>query len=111
MRIVNIYGQEAWHMPARIIGTREGLRQFIATIEQAIDGREAASPPSGGGISTSDGAVYQITVECHEADWLDPGGFWQRPENDPEYLMVRIASQPPSAKAGGLSLPFPKGEE
>lgn len=90
MRILNIYGQEAWHSEARIVGNKEGLLELQDTIFRAIRDGEANS--SGGlPFYASDGEGYEVIVECHNDEWGLAGGeesFWNHEESKPQYLII-----------------------
>ena len=95
MKILNIYGQEAWHTEARIIGNREGLESLKQTIDNALrvptgkattawdDEREP--------LFASDGEGYEVIVEMHNDVWgiqASRDGFWSKGENRPQYIML-----------------------
>ncbi len=90
MKILNIYGQEAWHCEARIIGNKEGLLELRATIDKAL--KDGLAIPSGDlPLYASDGEGYEVIVECHDDDWGQAGGeesFWNKEESKPQYLIV-----------------------
>jgi len=90
MKILNIYGQEAWHGEARIIGNKEGLMELRDAIERAIkDG--GATAGNEWDLSTSDGEDYDVIVECHNDEWgcyASQDSYWNKEESNPQYIML-----------------------
>ncbi|MDD4984997.1 MAG: hypothetical protein PHQ43_04290 [Dehalococcoidales bacterium] len=99
MKILNIYGQEAWHTEAKIIGNREGLLQLRATIDKALQEGKATTPddPSAGSpLFASDGEGYEVRVEMHNDGWGLKGGkdsFWNKEESEPQYIMMECENR------------------
>jgi hypothetical protein len=95
MKILNIYGQEAWHDDARIVGNREGLEALRAVIADALS-QGAATSQSVDPIFASDGEGYEVIVELHNDPWgidkatgkLDPSSFWNTEKSNPQYLLL-----------------------
>ncbi len=93
MKILNIYGQEAWHTEARIVGNAAGLLELRATIDRAIkDGKAISSGDLP--LYASDGEGYTVIVECHSDKWGLAGGeesFWNKEKSKPQYLVLERA--------------------
>jgi len=97
MKILNIYGQEAWHTEARIVGNREGLLVLKATIDRALTYKRATSStdekPNDGttALFASDGEGYEVIVEMHNDIWgiqAPKDGFWNKKESFPQYIIL-----------------------
>lgn len=91
MKILNIYGQEAWHTEARIVGNEEGLLELRATIDRAIAEGKAISSDHDT-LFASDGEGYEVIVECHGDKWGLAGGeesFWNHEESKPQYIILQ----------------------
>lgn len=90
MKILNIYGQEAWHTEARIIGNREGLLELRDTLDKAIkDGKAISSNDEC--VFASDGEGYEVQIECHDDGWGLMGSkdsFWNKEESAPQYILL-----------------------
>lgn len=93
MKILNIYGQEAWHTEARIIGNREGLEALKQTIDDALrvpTGR-ATTDDEKTPLFASDGEGYAVDVEMHNDKWgieASEDNFWNKEENRPHYNWI-----------------------
>jgi len=93
MKILNIYGQEAWHTEARIIGNREGLEALKQTIDDALrvpDGK-ATTENDTEPLFASDGEGYEVIVEMHNDEWgikAPENSFWCRKENYAQYTIL-----------------------
>jgi len=97
MKILNIYGQEAWHTEARIIGNREGLEALRQTIDDAltIAVDEASTKQNPEPLFASDGEGYEVIVECHNDAWgikASPDSFWNKSESNPQYILLERGS-------------------
>jgi len=88
MKILNIYGQEAWHTDAQIIGSPLALQALKEAITKAISYGYAELPdkePQDGkdALYASDGEGYCLKITCL-GDWDDKR--W--PLHNPEYLIT-----------------------
>jgi len=95
MKILNIYGQEAWHTEARIVGNKEGLEQLRNTIDKALqEGKattEADVKDGKTALFASDGEGYSVLVECHGDEWgcyASKDSFWNKEESNPQYITL-----------------------
>ena len=92
MKILNIYGQEAWHTDARIVGNREGLTELRDTINNALMGKGGkAKTLQREPLFASDGEGYSVLVECCNDDWgikAPKDSYWNREESYPQYLIL-----------------------
>lgn len=90
MKILNVYGQEAWHTEVRIVGNQEGLLELRNTIDKAIkDGKAVSSGDDC--VFASDGEGYDVEIECHNDEWGIKGGkdsFWNKEESAPQYIIL-----------------------
>jgi hypothetical protein len=77
MRLLHLYGQEAWHDEAFVIGNREGLLALRALIDEALTtGRAKSKETSEEQIWVSDGEGYTINIIFEDGDW--DSEFWNR---------------------------------
>ena len=95
MKILNIYGQEAWHTDARVIGNKEGLEQLRNTIDKALqEGKATTETDVKDGdtaLFASDGEGYEVIVEMHNEKWGLEGSkdsFWNKEESYPQYIIM-----------------------
>lgn len=70
--ILNIYGQEAWHTEARIIGSKAALRALGKAIDKAIKTGVTTLPLpfSDNPLFASDGEGYLLGIYCFDG-WDD----------------------------------------
>ena len=79
--ILNIYGQEAWHTDARIIGSKDALVELKRLIDKAIiSGNVETLENTDTCIFASDGEGYKLEIICLNG-WNDKR--WE--EYKPEY--------------------------
>jgi hypothetical protein len=86
-RIMNIYGQYAWHTEAKIVASRDALEALKKAIDRAIyyGYAELGSGNSAGeALYASDGEGYKFQIWCF-GGWDDKR--WQ--DYKPEYTMLR----------------------
>ena len=86
--ILNIYGQEAWHTEAQIIGSVLALQSLKEALAKAILYGYAQLPdhqPKNGeeALYASDGEGYQLQITCL-TDWDDVR--WKL--HQPQYLIT-----------------------
>jgi len=63
--ILNIYGQEAWHTDAKIVGSKAALEALKKAIDIAIkSGFATISPPPDNDLFASDGEGYLLGIYC-----------------------------------------------
>ena len=87
MKILNIYGQESYHMDARIIGNTEGLTELRDTINNALMSGKAKTLQRVP-LFASDGEGYSVLVECHNDEWgceAPKDSYWNKEESYPQY--------------------------
>lgn len=101
MKILNVYGQEAWHTEAKIVGNREGLLELKAVIDRALTYKRATSETDvkdnngDTALFASDGEGYELIIECHNDGWGLKGSkdsFWNKEESYPQYIMMERQS-------------------
>jgi len=94
VKLLNIYGQEAWHTEARIIGSKDGLLELRDAIEKAIkDGKATTSNDLP--LFASDGEGYEVIVEMHNDEWgcnAPQDSFWNTEGSNPQYIMLERQS-------------------
>jgi len=91
MKILNIYGQEAWHSEARIVGNRAGLVALKGAIDGALAVGKVSTHSPNEGLFASDGEGYEVTVECHDDEWgcyAPFNSYWNKEESFPQYIML-----------------------
>ena len=95
MKILNIYGQEAWHTEARIIGNRDGLLELKSTIDRALTYKRATTKTDVKNGETelyaSDGEGYEVIIEMHNDDWgmnAPKDSYWEKEESNPQYILL-----------------------
>ncbi|MBT9132882.1 MAG: hypothetical protein DDT33_01412 [Firmicutes bacterium] len=67
IKLVHIYGQEAFHDEAYIVGNTEGLISVLRAIEGAL--KKGASEAL---VYANDGEGYQIRVILNDSPWDSP---------------------------------------
>lgn len=65
---INIYGQPAWHFPARIVANREGLEALRVAIDNLLWNTNEKQTIRE--VFASDGEGYEITIERAPDDFL-----------------------------------------
>lgn len=64
-RILNVYGQEAWHTEARIVASRDALEALKKAIDRAIYyGYAEMRGDIGNPLYSSDGEGYDLQITC-----------------------------------------------
>ena len=95
MKILNIYGQWAWHTEARIIGNREGLVALRQAIDEVLKG-DVITAKQKTGIYASDGEGYEVIIELHDDVWganINPDNYWNKAKSDPQYLSMILVGR------------------
>ena len=88
MKIVNIYGQEAWHEEARIIGNLEGLTELRDTLDRAIATGNSETNDTDDPVFASDGEGYVIEVKRIDDVLQTRDSEWYTEGNRPQYLLL-----------------------
>lgn len=88
--ILNIYGQEAWHTDAQIVGSPIALQALKEAINKAISRGYAEVPdkePQNGkdALFASDGEGYLLKIVCL-GDWDDKRWPLHKPEYSIEWI-------------------------
>jgi len=81
-QILNIYGQEAWHTDAQIVGSPLALQALKDALGRAIqNGYSEIGDEKGDGnpLFASDGEGYLLKITCI-GNWDDPRWKWHLPE-------------------------------
>ncbi len=65
--LLHVYGQDAWHAPVRIVGTRDALEHLAIALMQAVYGL----PQSAKTFFVNDGEGFQIDVICMSEKEMD----------------------------------------
>ena len=99
-KILNIYGQEAWHTEAKIVASRDALEALKKAIDQAIYYGYAGlggGKDESGALYASDGEGYLLEINClggwddkRWQSWLPVYNILIRKENNGEQ---RVDSQ------------------
>jgi len=71
VKLLHIYGQDAWHDSVHIAGNREALEELRETIDEALCG-----VPYSMEAMVNDGEFYDVRVVLLEGDW--DAEYWQR---------------------------------
>lgn len=98
MKIINIQGQFMEHSNARIVGNREGLKELLNLIANAIaNGKSVSKVDENKCLMASDGEGFELTIERNDDEWglsdLDPKSktnFWNQKENYPHYIYKEV---------------------
>lgn len=77
IKLLHVYGQDAWHDEVYIIGNRAGLESLLNTIIRAIETGVDSTPScdESDPVFVSDGEGFTTVVFCDESDWQ--GEFWR----------------------------------